>query len=837
MKFKNTSTNSIVIINEQTGINLKSVSERTTVYSIEFQVDLNEAAKKGNAFSGRVYFSKVAKQTPQPIFSKDRNGADANVIRQAPKQRNLDGTQNLLTGNDGVFGNQVLIDEIRNINTNKKETIQRNNENILQTLNFSLYDFTSRENIERAKSNNYSREENILTSTTVADLKNQPIFERLPTNQTSEITAGGQLAQALSNEIITREMRNAIVQNTDPASLVTRTSGILSAVRSLGGMSSPESRTTPVGAIASPISLIQQTLTTPTSLTKDSPVSSTSLLTKIATITTSRIVVKLDFELDTNLLSGVTNIYFEVELNDDADRPVYTKYIPINHAKNLDELLIPRFAPQITSFYRRGSDGKVVLFLKQIDPKATSVLLYFKEFLNDNDYTQPYTFLGKVPITKEQNELKIEISRALNKRTIIRAIASSIEEKRGLLFSSVTVPPSTNSIVDTTLISDPIVVWDYRFNPDNTITISGTVQFRDAVTVRITRKENSDTVDENTVYGPYFLNGNIDFSFTDRDVSSGKTYIYNAYIISRDGIVRKSIENLIIFNTEIKNNQITTQVINSNNIVNGENLNVTFDLTSDITRENSAFILENFKLQGIYDLYKSIFEVTDTANSYAYKVLRKNLSTGEEEDFGILQKPSFDDSFLRTNKNVKPLQAGYSYKYSIYTFLRTADSLLPQLTITGSYLDKTYTFKPYYMRNPFVLKAGTMVTDVSLREQHTNSQYTFGPTGQVVEYNADFSNVLPSVKNVIATNKNRTENILQWKVEGNLDKIDHFIILMQQLSKRKIVGTIHNISETNFFTFYDILTDGESGDFEYVIIPVYFDLVFGQEVKSNTIIV
>lgn len=835
MKFKNTSTNSIILINEQTGINLKSVSERTVVYSIEFQVDLNEAAKKNNAFAGKVYFSKVARQVSQPIFSKDINGVEANVIQQAPRVRTTDGSQNLLTGNDRAFGNQVLIDEIKNINTSRRETVQRNNENILQTLNFSLYDFTSRENIERAKINNYSREENVLTSATVADLKNQPIFEQLPLNQTSTLTPAGQLSQGLTNEIITREMRNAITQNIDPASLVKRTGGVVSAVKSLGGIASRTSTTT--AGPSSPISLIQQTLTAPTTLSKNSPISATSFLTKITTITTSRISINLDFEINAALLPGISTIYFEIELDDDAQRPVYNKVITINHAKNLDEFLIPRFAPNITSFYRRGSDDKIVLFLKQVDPKATSILLYAKEFPSDNDYTQPYVFLGKIPITKNDNEKKVEISKRLNKRTIIRAIACSLEEKRGLLFSSVTVNPATNPIVDTTLISDPVVVWNYKFNTDNTITVSGTVQFRDAVAIKITRKDNEETTEENLVYGPYFLNGSIDFSFADRDIFAGETYIYNAYIISRDGIVRKSIENLIVFNPEIKNNQITTQVTNSNNITNGDSLNVIFELRSDLTRENSAFILENFKNQGIYDLYKDIFNVTDASNSYAYRVVRKNLTTGEEEDFGILQSPTFNDLFLRTNKNVKPLQAGYSYKYSIYTYLRTADSLLPQLIVTGSYMDKAYTFKPYYMRNPFVLKSGTMVTDVSLREQHTNSQYSFGPTGQVVEYDADFSNVLPTVKNVVATNRTKKENILQWKVEGNLDKIDHFIVLTQQLSARKIVGTIHNISEINFFTFYDILTDGESGDVEYVIIPVYFDLVLGQEVKSNTIII
>ena len=313
MKFKNTTSNSIILINEQTAFNLKSVTETATVYSIEFQVDLNEAAKRNNAFGGKIYFSKVAKQTPQPIFSKDRNGDIANLIPQQPKQRNLDGTQNLSIGNDISIGNQTLIDEIRNISTNKKQVIQRNDQNILKTVNFSLYDYASRESIEQAKANNYSREEKILTSTVVADIKNQPVFERLPVGQPESAGRIGQLSQTLTNETITREMRGAIVQNTDPASLIRKTGGIVSAVRSLGGVSTTP-QTIPVGAIASPIGLIQQTLTAPTSLTKDSPISSTSFLTKTATITTSRVVVTLDFTIDTSVLAGVSTIYFEIEM-------------------------------------------------------------------------------------------------------------------------------------------------------------------------------------------------------------------------------------------------------------------------------------------------------------------------------------------------------------------------------------------------------------------------------------------------------------------------------------------------------------------------------------------
>lgn len=836
MKFKNTSTNSIVLINEQTGITLKSVTNNTVIYKIQFQVDLNEAARRNNAFTGKVYFSKVARQITQPIFSKDRNGDEATINNPQPRPRTIDGSESLLTGNNQAIGNQILIDEILEINNRRRRTVRRNDENILQTLNFSMFDFVSRESIEQAKSNTYESTEKVLTSEVFENLKDIPIFERLPPRQLGDLSQVGQLNQTLSNQTIRNEMRNAVARNVDPASLVVRTQGIVSAVKSIGGISST-SRIPDSTDNAS--SIIGRALNLSSTVLKDSVVSDTSFLTKDSINITSKVLVTLDFAINTNILSGVSTIYFEIELNDDAQRPVYNKLISINHAKNLDEFLVPRFAPEITSYYRRAGDYKLVLFLRQIDPIASFVLLYYKEFPNDNDYSNPYVFLGKVPVTREDGEVKVEITKNLHKKTFIRAIACSAQEKRGLLFNSIAVDPSKleNFNFNSTLISSPIVIWNYSFNTNNSIIINGTVQFLDPVGVTVTRKQNSDLAEEYTIFGPYFLNGLTDFSFTDNEASVGKTYIYNAYITSRDGIVRKALDNLIVFNTEIKNNEISTQIIEANNVVNGESLNVTFNLVSNLNRQNSKFILENFRKQGIYDLFKEIFTVEDAPVSYAYKVLRKNLTTGEEEDFGILPSLEFNDSFLGRIKNVKPLQAGYSYKYSVYTFLRTPDSLLPQLVATGSYRGKEYTYLPYYTNNPFVLQSGTMVTEITLREQHTNSEYSFGPTGQVIEHNADFSDVMPVIKNVVATNKSRTENILQWKVEGNLDKIDHFIISTLQLSHMRTVGKVHNISETNSFTFYDILTDGESGDLSYVIKPIYFNYDPGQEVKSNTIIV
>jgi len=153
------------------------------------------------------------------------------------------------------------------------------------------------------------------------------------------------------------------------------------------------------------------------------------------------------------------------------------------------------------------------------------------------------------------------------------------------------------------------------------------------------------------------------------------------------------------------------------------------------------------------------------------------------------------------------------------------------------YRNKTYQYYPYFSRHPFTLKNGTLVTQNTLKEQHAESDYSFGPSGEIIEYIADFSKNLPVIKEVKATNLNKTLNILNWAVDGNLEKIDHFIVSLVHLGIKSIVGSTHNISDSNSFNFYDILTEGESGEVYYTIMPVYFDYSLGQEISSNTIII
>ena len=89
-----------------------------------------------------------------------------------------------------------------------------------------------------------------------------------------------------------------------------------------------------------------------------------------------------------------------------------------------------------------------------------------------------------------------------------------------------------------------------------------------------------------------------------------------------------------------------------------------------------------------------------------------------------------------------------------------------------------------------------------------------------------------------SSHKTRKDAILiQWSLNGNIDLVDHFIIVLNVLGIKTIVGTAHNISNSSYFEFVDLLTNNEGGSIFYHIIPVYYDYSRGPEIKTGKIVI
>lgn len=796
MKFTNKVSETIIFANELNFAELTKVDIANITYKLFFEIDLNEAAKKNNSFSGKIFVSKTKKSSTEPIFNSDLS---LNQKKQPISKENK-------------LGNLKIIENIQQLSITRKENAIRNDQNIILTKNFSMFDFASIESIEKSKKNNFSIEE-----------KQESLVQISKIDKIKEFIPSYKLVTDLSNQIITSKMENSLNKGIDPAMLLTKTKGIKSISKTTGGISVPYK---PLNEVQTAI--ISQRQETP-------EISSTTLATTIQNMVKTTVKVSLDITIPKNLADSLNELYFEVEMYDEAFRPTANKQITINHKKKLDIFLTPKIAPKIVSFYRRGSDGKLVFFLKQNDENATGISLFYKE-VNKKISDGKYFYLGNYDVKKSDGEKKIEINKTLNKKIILRTISNYQNSKNCLLFDSVVV--EENKAINVENINKQLYdsTLTYQLNQDNSITINGLVNESDISSVLLFKKFSS-TKEEVLLFGPYKLDLNKDFSFKDNDVKANEIYEYFIKLIKKDGTLVETNSQIIVHNKNTVSNILTTEIINPLNSISSNGINVEFELKTNLERKNITLVIENFKNLGIYDLYKDLFDSSDISTSFVYRITRTNMQTGIEEDFGVLTNNKFNDSFLRAQKNVKELESGYQYRYKVYTYFRTPVTLLPKLILNQTYKDTTYQYYPYFSRHPFTLKNGTVVTENTLKEQHTENDYSFGPTSEVIEFVADFTKNLPVVKEIKASNQNKTINILNWVIDGNLDKIDHFVITLVHLGIKSVVGSAHNISDSNSFTFYDILTDGESGEVFYTVTPVYFDYSLGQEISSNTIII
>lgn len=797
MKFINDTSETIIFANEVDFATLVEVNDATVVYKISFEIDLNEATKKNNSFSGKIYISKAKKTTLNPVFNSD-------II--------LDKKQEQPIKKNGLqLANKKIIESIQKLTPSRKENAVRNDENIILTKNFSILEFTSLDAIEKSKKNKFSIEELQVNLSEISKIKN--IRETIPNYQLSTLN---------SNQLLTENLQTARLNGVDPASLAVKTKGIKNVSKTVGGIFVDYKTLNPVQN-----SIISQRQETP-------QISNSSLTSTIEKVVKTTVKVNLEIILEKNKINSLNELYFEIEMYDTASRPTANKQITVFHKKNLDIFLTPKSPPKITSFYRRNSDGKIVLFIKQNDENATGISLFYKE-IDKKITSEKYFYLGNYELKKTDGEKKIEINKTLNKKIILRALSNYQNDRNCVLFDSVIIDENKNiTESNTKIVYDTTLT--YQINQDNTITVSGTVNEIGIFTILLYKKTIA-TGEDVLVYGPYKLEQDKSFNFKDNDLKKDSYYEYYIKLIKKDGSLVDTNSSIIVQNKTIQANILESQIIASSNTVSSDKLNVEFELKTTLEQKNITLVIENFKSLGIYDLYKDLFDSTDISTSFVYRVIRTNLQTGQEEDFGILLNNKFNDSVLRERVNVKKIESGYSYKYKIYTYFRTPFTLLPKLQINQTYKNTTYSFYPYISRHPFVLKQGTLVTENTLKEQHSENDYSFGPTGAVIEYDADFTKILPTIKEVKAVNLNKTMNMLTWTIDGNLEKIDHFIITLTRLGVKSVIGGSHNISDSNSFVFYDILTDGEVGEVYYSLIPVYFDYSLGQEISSNNIII
>ena len=87
----------------------------------------------------------------------------------------------------------------------------------------------------------------------------------------------------------------------------------------------------------------------------------------------------------------------------------------------------------------------------------------------------------------------------------------------------------------------------------------------------------------------------------------------------------------------------------------------------------------------------------------------------------------------------------------------------------------------------------------------------------------------------------KREKLERKKSKGqssNINNSFHFLITMTVLGMKQVVGKTHNITESNWFQFIDLLDHKEDhGTLTYEVVPVYYDYTRGTPVSSNKVVI
>lgn len=557
-------------------------------------------------------------------------------------------------------------------------------------------------------------------------------------------------------------------------------------------------------------------------------------------VLTKNLTNKVTIEETLELPIGLTPDQFYVifELKNSSDILAERIYKVVQHGKNLAILSLPEKEPYISV---TSLDGYNRIEVKQLDPLAAGVFLYRRAFDSHSAITDAeYTQIGKIPLREEEG-VKYFMDRFPSAKTVIyRVIAYNRAEQKAHNFSSFVLNKTTKislkkqkrrvflSVI--TSIVDRTIQVELSDLPVNVIAVR---VYKQDLT-KNQKLEDSELVG-NTVFVQNNNGINSKFFVRDEAVVDNRSYKYNVLLVFRDGTEVWSTSSSEIFYNPTTRNILETRIDSLVTPKIGITTDVQFTIRTNILEGKLDQVKKVLEKQGLLSFFQQDIEDNKDKlqNLIGYHIIRKNIITGEVEDMGVFLDSNFSDQEVGKTRAVKPLQAAYTYEYMIITHFRNAstmiDTISKEVTNTRNPL-LDYSFLPSKWEHPITLREGSIVSEASLLRNHAQTSFTFGTVGDITYVRVSLPDENPIIYDCVVRQQSGKKVLVQWKVNGSIKKIDHFLITREEMGMKTVIGRVHSQSESNFFQFVDTLSsrkDDHPKAFMYGITPILFDYNHG----------
>lgn len=518
----------------------------------------------------------------------------------------------------------------------------------------------------------------------------------------------------------------------------------------------------------------------------------------------------------------------------------------VDHAKMISLFSTPRKLPTINVKNLKTINS---LEIRQEDDLAVGVKIYKKIVPTSTaNITSVYTLIADLPLTKKEGFKNFKDANIGINTVVYRVVSYGRGGAISSNFNSCVVSNSKNLKLSNN--KNSFCSLSYEINPDG-IKIKIAKMPPDPIGLQVIRRDLASKLNDIILNNRNYMldlsrNGQIEV--TDTTAKPNKKYQYRIKFLYKDGSSFYSssvlsLENILpveqVFNTIIKNIKTTT---------NGSFIDCTFDLQTAFVEKQEQLLRNALERAGALSYFGGDVSKEKLQYATAYQIIRTNLTTGEIEDLGITTKTSFVDSAFSSVVTAKALQLDNEYEYKVITFFRAPDTLLrntlnqvksrTSLDSTGILIETVdYSFEPFKWKHPVNIHTGTLVSPNSLKRNHSKNDFTFGDIGSVATALISFKVDLPTITSVNSFVFSNNKVKILWKISGDANKIDHFIIYNQSFFGKNIIGKAGNITSSNSFEFIDELDSGEIGALTYSVMPVYFDYNLGKEVSSNTVVI
>lgn len=508
---------------------------------------------------------------------------------------------------------------------------------------------------------------------------------------------------------------------------------------------------------------------------------------------------------------------------------------PLDVAKHLQFYNTPRVAP-IVSVAKSAISSRCNLEIKQLDKAASGVNVYKKVFWSSVPGVDDYTLIGSYGVTSSQQSLLVQVDKPVSSVAIYRVVPVGPHGTLGSEYTNVVVKPTASRVMVksvalvASLVSNGVQV-EVRKIPTSVVALS-------FMRRNVTQNQvDYETIGDDVAFIDDATRRLDHVSYVDSTVAINNVYEYVVKLCYDTGDAAAAGYAML----EVTSHDVAaaSTAISALVVTHGTNPDVSFSIATSIINTSADVVKTLLQRQDLYDQFKDDItkEREFLTSLIAHNVQRVNVSTGQREDFGTIPTSDFSDSSLRQNKSVTPLQYGNHYRYEVQPLLRAPETMFQTLTktVTDQSTRKPYTFSPAKFMHPITLTKGIISSQTGLKQLYSKQAMEWGALGapQVVE--VSFDEAPARIVDAAVSRFNDATNTLTWKVQGELTRIDHFIVAMQVNSVRTLIGKAHGIVNGNTVQYLHDLTSSDIGQLSYVITPIFDDYTVGDETQTNAV--